>query len=82
MELLGLPIGSMVVPFWRYLIGSSIYIYHKKELLWSLWVKSLEVKDAHGFGELRSSGSCSTKRWLHEQRLRRDGGLVQNTDVI
>ena len=31
------PIGSLVVPFWDYLIG-SINMNHKKELLRSLWV--------------------------------------------
>ena len=32
-----LPIGSIVVPFWDYLIGFKI-MKLKKELLWSLWV--------------------------------------------
>ena len=51
MYCLELPTGSIVVPFWEYLIGFYIYIYiylfiyiytyihHKKELQWSLWVR-------------------------------------------
>ena len=35
--LLAIPVSSLVVPFWDYLIG-FLNINHKKELLRSLWV--------------------------------------------
>ena len=33
----GLPIGSIVVPFWDYLNYRILNTNHKKELLWRLW---------------------------------------------
>ena len=39
----GVPIGSMVVPYWG-LPYRILNINHKKELLWSLWVFAARIE--------------------------------------